>query len=61
MTKNILILGSDGLVGRAVFLYLTSLYGQNVWGTTRNAKNITNNKLFFSSETYQKSIERLEN
>jgi dTDP-4-dehydrorhamnose reductase len=53
MNKNILVLGSDGMVGRTVFLYLHSLYPQHVWGTTRKKEKLSGNKLFFSIDNYQ--------
>ncbi len=56
MNKNIIILGSDGMVGRTVFLYLSSLFPQHVWGTTRNKKGRANNMFFLTAENYQKDF-----
>lgn len=56
MNKNILILGSDGMVGRTIFLSLQSIYPGHVWGTTRNKKNIAKQKLFLAAETHQKDL-----
>jgi dTDP-4-dehydrorhamnose reductase len=60
MKKNILILGSDGMVGRTVFLYLHSLYPNNVWGTTRSKKK--HPRFFFLSvEKFSKDYLRIQN
>jgi len=56
MNKNILILGSDGMLGRTIFLYLDSLFPENIWGTTRKKKNQTKKIFFFNAETYQKDF-----
>ncbi len=61
MKKNILILGSDGMVGRVVFEYLYSLYPDNVWGTTR--KTIKSNKrvLSYTVENSDRNFKHIKN
>ncbi len=61
MKKDILILGADGMVGRTVFKYLTSLFPETVWGTTRNRKDTTKEKLFLEAQTYQKDFAKIVN
>jgi dTDP-4-dehydrorhamnose reductase len=57
--KNIVILGADGFVGRLTYLYLSLLFPANVWGTTRNKKEISQTIFYFSAEEYQKHFEIL--
>lgn len=52
INNNILILGAEGLVGRTVFVYLSHLSPENVWGTTRNKNHINERMLLFSAESY---------
>ncbi len=56
MKKNILVLGSDGMVGRAVFLHLNSLFPQHVWGTTRDKKNKKQKIFYLLAANYQKDF-----
>lgn len=59
MNKNILVLGSDGMVGRTAFLYLFSLYPNTVWGTTRKTENTNKRTLFLSVENADRDFKRI--
>jgi dTDP-4-dehydrorhamnose reductase len=56
MNKNIVVLGSDGMVGHIVFLYLHTLYPTNVFGTTRHKRKLTKNIFYLTSDTYKKDF-----
>lgn len=58
MKKNILILGSEGMVGRTIFRYLSSLQQHHVWGTTR--KENTQNLLHFTVENYNDDFKHIK-
>lgn len=53
MEKNILILGSEGMLGNTVYLYLTKTFAGSIFGTSRKK---TNSKGFYYLEV--KSVEK---
>ncbi len=59
MKKTIVVFGADGMVGRAVFHYLTQFSNDNVYGTTRARKNVQEKKVFFNAYSYQRDFQKL--
>jgi len=47
---KILVLGNTGMLGRVVFLYLSQIYPESVWGTSRE-KNNKERTVFFDAQT----------
>ncbi len=59
MKKNILVLGADGMVGRAVFLYLTTVFPNHVWGTTSKKEKTTKQKIYSTVENFERDFKTI--
>lgn len=57
--KNILVMGSDGMVGHTVYQYLLTYLPQNIWGTTRNKTRLSPHVYYLSVETFQEDFTKI--
>lgn len=60
MSIQVVVLGAQGMVGRALFAYLKLHFPNSVFGTVRNKSETKRNLFFFRAETAQKDFNYIQ-